>query len=323
MYSSKGNNGIRSEEKNELVNILNMHFSEGLTQSEIAKKSNVSNTIISRKIKKGIEHRLVDYYFQDETAYTVNLEKQLEERYQLDEVIVTPAYKRSPEMIEYEVSKAAAFHLLSQIEHVSKIGLTWGGTIWRFISAVPHQSHPNLCIIPLCGGIGSTNLELHSNSLAFELAERFSCDYTSLYAPAIVSSEELKAQLEQMDSISTVLKRGREVDMAFVGIGGIHPETSILSKLGYINKTEYSQLKKQGAVGDIGCMFFDKSGNEVVSDFNKKVVAVELANLREIPDVVGIACGVHKAEAVKGCLNGKYLNTLIIDSQLANQLLED
>lgn len=314
---------MKPKEKQELIRVLNMHFSEGLTKKEIAKKSNVSNTIITRKFKKAIEHGLVDYYFKDETAFTVHLENQLEERYQIEEAIVIPTFKRSLEVIEYEISKAASSYLLSQIDFVKQIGVTWGKAVWRFVREVPYQENKNLCIVPLCGGIGSSHTEIHANSLAFELADRFSCDYLPLYAPAIVSGEQLKNQLTQMEMISSVLKMGKEVDIAFVGIGDMHPNTSTLLELGYISTNEVKQLKQQGAVGDIGCMFFDKNGTEVFSDFNKKVIGVELDKLKAIPRVVGIANGAHKYEATLGALRGNLVNTLIIDSQLASLLLKN
>ncbi|CUH96796.1 hypothetical protein P22_2907 [Propionispora sp. 2/2-37] len=310
---------LEAEEKAELIKVLNMHFIEGLTQSQIAKAFHVSNTIISRKINKARDYNLIDYFFKDETSFTVNLERLLEKQYKLNEVIIVPTLGKDFDMVEYEISKAAVYYLLNNLKTVHLIGLTWGKALWRFTKELPFQEHNHLCIVPLCGGIGSSGLEIHSNAVVFEMAQHFSCEYLQLYAPAITRSFELKQQLSKMSVISTILDKGSNVDLAVVGIGDMTP-SGTLRKLGYLKETELLYLKKVGAVGDIGCMYYDRDGNEIDSDFNKKVVGVSLNTLRQIPNVVGIAYGIQKKEAVLGALRGNYINTLVIDSELASLL---
>ncbi|MDQ0202888.1 sugar-binding transcriptional regulator [Pectinatus haikarae] len=307
-------------EKVNLIQILTLHFAEGLTQSEIARQFGVSNTIISRKINKGRKLGLVKYFFKDETAYTVNLERTLERQFSLQEVIVVPSFGKDLSMIEYEAAKAAAFYVTNNLHHLKSIGLTWGKALWRFIQELPYQDNKDLHIVPLCGGIGATNLEIHSNALSLEMARHFSCNYSQLYAPAITQSFDLKNQLSSLQAIADILEKGRSVDLAIVGIGDI-TRASTMREVGYLKKNSWDLLHSLGAVGDIGCMYFDNNGIEIQSKFNKKVVGITLSSLKNIKNVMAIAYGLQKKDAVLGALKGQYINTLVIDSDLAAAIL--
>ncbi len=311
---------IEESEKVSLIQVLTMHFIEGLTQSEIARQFGVSNTIISRKINKGRELGFVKYFFKDETAYTVNLERTLEQQFALNEAIVVPSFGKDLSMIEYEVAKSAAFYVMNNLRHLKSIGLTWGKALWRFIQELPYQENKDLHIIPLCGGIGSINLAIHSNALSLEMAQHFSCNYFQLYAPAITQSFDLKNQLSSLSVIADILEKGTHVDLAIVGIGDI-TRASTLREVGYLGKNDWDLLRSLGAVGDIGCMYFDQNGTAIHSEFNKKVVGITLSSLKSIKNVMAIAYGVQKKEAVLGALKGQYINTLIIDSDLASALI--
>ena len=56
-------------------------------------------------------------------------------------------------------------------------------------------------------------------------------------------------------------------------------------------------------------------------DINNRVIGAKLSDLKKIKNVVGVASGLIKSKAVYSALMGKYLNTIIIDSELAKNLL--
>lgn len=54
----------------------------------------------------------------------------------------------------------------------------------------------------------------------------------------------------------------------------------------------------------------------------KQACGVELSDLARIPKVVGVAGGLHKAEAILGALRGGYLAVLVTNELTALRLLE-
>lgn len=75
-------------------------------------------------------------------------------------------------------------------------------------------------------------------------------------------------------------------------------------------------------VGDILGQFFDASGDVVDLPIHDRRIGIELADLRRIPKVVGVAGGEHKAEAILGALHGGFLDVLVTNELTAIRLLE-
>ncbi|WP_311315542.1 sugar-binding domain-containing protein [Metabacillus litoralis] len=52
------------------------------------------------------------------------------------------------------------------------------------------------------------------------------------------------------------------------------------------------------------------------------MISLELEKLREIPLVVGVACGLEKVKSIRAALEGKLVHVLITDEQTAKALLD-
>ena len=50
---------------------------------------------------------------------------------------------------------------------------------------------------------------------------------------------------------------------------------------------------------------------------------MDISMLRSVPRSIGIAGGVEKLRAVRGALNGHYINTLITDIECAEALISE
>ena len=53
----------------------------------------------------------------------------------------------------------------------------------------------------------------------------------------------------------------------------------------------------------------------------EKYESLPLATLKELENVIGVAAGSHKVDAIRAVLRGKYLDVLITDEATALQLL--
>jgi lsr operon transcriptional repressor len=81
-------------------------------------------------------------------------------------------------------------------------------------------------------------------------------------------------------------------------------------------------LTEHHVVGDILGQFFDADG--VVADvpLHDRRIGIELADLKNISKVIGVAGGAHKAEALLGALRGGFLDVLVTNEIAAVRLLE-
>jgi DNA-binding transcriptional regulator LsrR (DeoR family) len=66
----------------------------------------------------------------------------------------------------------------------------------------------------------------------------------------------------------------------------------------------------------------DDAGNAITTALTDRLVGVDAAALRAIPDVIAIAYGTPKAEAVRAGLRGGWATSLVTHASLARELLE-
>jgi DNA-binding transcriptional regulator LsrR (DeoR family) len=308
-------------EKRNLVKIASMYYKDSLTQSEIANKLGISRPIISKLLQRARDVGIVTIYIKDESVRTVELEQELEKRFDLTNAVVVPDSGISREMAKRAVGQAGANYVSQNLKGVKSIGISWGETLAYLVQEYPFERREDIKIVPLEGGMGVKKVEIHANHLANELAKKLHGNCTYLYAPAIVETEELKERLMATQDIQTVLETGRNVDMAVIGIGNPFSESTLI-KVGYLQEEDLDHLRKSGATGDIGYRFFDDGGNPIYDSLNTKIIGVSLEDLKNIQTVIAVAEGEYKVESIIGALKGKFIDVLITDERTASAMLK-
>ena len=108
-----------------------------------------------------------------------------------------------------------------------------------------------------------------------------------------------------------------------IGIIGVGDTTnrSTLLKSKFLTESGLDKLVSRGAVGDLLGNFYDIDGNVVKSSLDQRRISANLDQIRKIANIVALACGKEKSEAILGAIHGGYINTLIIDLPLAKKVL--
>ncbi len=163
---------MKWEEKRDMVKIATWYYHYGWTQAQIAKKIGISRSIISKTLQRAKDLGIVEIFIKDETYYTVDLEQKLEEKFGLEEAIVVATHDMSEEEALNFLAKEAAYTLSKRIAKVKTLGISWGKTIRKFANEFPFIPHKDLTIIPLIGGMGSSDIDLHSNQICYDLKKK-------------------------------------------------------------------------------------------------------------------------------------------------------
>jgi DNA-binding transcriptional regulator LsrR (DeoR family) len=90
-----------------------------------------------------------------------------------------------------------------------------------------------------------------------------------------------------------------------------------------LSANDFLYLKMRGAVGDILCHFIDKQGNVIAVPLEDRLVSASLETLKSLPNVIGVAAGKDKREAIKGALSLGYMDILITNEDTARWLVDD
>ncbi|HXF83386.1 MAG TPA: sugar-binding domain-containing protein, partial [bacterium] len=200
-----------------------------------------------------------------------------------------------------------------------RVGVSWGTTLRTAIDAL-RPRRVGIEVVPLVGGVGSVAAEIHANDLARRLAEAAGGTHQLLHAPAIVASAAVREALLSDPRIARVLAAARRVEVALVGIGALVPSSTVVQS-GYFSLRDLAALRSMGAVGDVCTRPFAIDGRPVDAALNRRILAVEVADLKRIPTVIAVAGGADKADAIAGALRAGFVDILVTDHLAARGVL--
>jgi len=141
-------------------------------------------------------------------------------------------------------------------------------------------------------------------------------------APLFAETEDEKRMLCSLRQIREVFDLAKNADIALTGVGSILTPGSSYYDLHPISASDRKVLINKGAVGEFVAHLIDKNGQLCDVQLNKRLVALEPAEVAKIPKTVGIAAGDEKVEPVRAILSGQYLSSLVVDEATANTALE-
>mgnify|MGYP003572695766 CR=1 FL=1 len=305
--------------RREIIEISYLYYNEKKTQEEIATLLGISRFKVGRILKTAIQEGIVSITINDPISDLVEMEIELAKKYGLRKSVVVRTVAYNGETPFDQIGKAGARYL-SRIATEHKIlGVTWGRTLRHMINNMDAMDAGDLTIIQLSGGMGSIE-GTDTNMLTMMLGQKLGAKPLFLQSPVVVKDKKTKKALLQEKSVAEILRIARKTDLALVGIGLLNRQ-GLLWQSGMMEERDYRGLQKAGAVGAICGRCFDINGKPCVSDWDDRVIGLTLKELKRVQHKVGIAFGEEKLKGIVGALNGRYLDVLITDEDIANSLL--
>ncbi len=299
------------------------YYKDELTQDEIAKRLSVSRASVGRLLDRARRVGLVSIQLNTEYLNAFELSADLRRVFHLTEALVVPDHRREPgdhHALNARVGLGGAQFLNTHLRPGGTLGVGWGETVSRVIAATNFGTVGPVHMVTLTGGVdGYLQTILSSKGEAADGDQVTTA--AVIPAPIHASSPALARALRDEPMIQQVLKHACDVEQAVVGVGTPTADATI-SQMGYLTDDDLRLLAGHDVVGDILGQFFDANG--VVADIplHDRRIGIELVDLKNIPKVVGVAGGVHKAEAILGALRGGFLDVLVTNEITARRLLE-
>lgn len=309
-----------SENDRLILKVARLYYGHDMTQAQIAQRMGFSRPKVSKLLADGRDRGLVKIEIAEPVGGFSNLEIALENGYGLEEVVIVPTGDDRAGT-ELTVGRAGVELLSRLCDAKTSLGLSWGVSLRALADATPQRAFACEKVVPLVGGMGMAEAQLHSNAVCADLAEQLGAEHLPLSAPAIASSSRAREELVALPGIREVLAEGAACDVAVVGIGGILPSSTLVGA-GYFSPEEFLGLPEAGIVGDVCCHFLDEGGEPRFEALSGRIVGLTAEELRAIPKTVGVATGAEKARGVAAALKGGFASMLVCDSSLARVLLE-
>lgn len=312
----------KQDEQRLLVKIATLYFVEGMKQSEIAGLLHLSQSFVSRAITRCQKEGVVKISVVQPANIFLSLEQALEKKYGIRQAIVVDVDESAPgSQIKHAIGSAAAHYVETRLRPNDLVGISsWSTTIRAMVDELHPQSIKARGVIQLLGGVGP-NGNVQATILTQNLAAQLDCPAWLLPSQSIEHSVEERAKLVSSDDVAEVVNKFAEVDVAILGIGDLEPSQLLKNSGNYYGEAMLKTLAERGAVGDICLHYFNAQGEPVLSKEEDPVIGMELSQVRACPHVVALAGGNDKANAIRGALNGGYIDVLITDFPTASQLL--
>lgn len=309
-----------------------MHYKQGMSQQEIGKKLNVSRTTISRTLAQAKREGYVQIKINYPEGSAINLEEQLEKKFQLKEAVIASA--QDDKERKEEIAFYASDYLLRTLKNHMTVALTRGVTLQTMVEYLGKDVRlkflktDDVNVVPL---MAATNISIsaeksyrmaYSNYLIEEVARIINGNSYQMLAPQYVTSPEAKEVFLKEESIKEVFDLAKKADIAVAGIGTLDHNSALINAE-LIPMEEFERLQKKGGTGEILSHVVNKDGNLIEDEFEQHLISLDLEDLKKIPIRVGVAYGMDKKDAILGVLRGGYINVLITDEDVAKYLIEE
>lgn len=293
-----------------------LYYGDDLTQAQIARRLFVSRQTVGRLLEAARRHGIVRVEVNPSFLGALKLATRLRTKLGLQDAVVVPGEAPSfPGKVNERVAAACAAYARRYLHPGAIVGVGWGDTVARVLSMLAEDVLQDVTLATAMGGVRAITEPLSANnSLAQHLR--------AVPAPLLVSSPAAARTFMAEDAVRDILDAAAAASVTVTGIGSADPATSSSVRNGVVTPEEVSAYAAGGAVGDMLGEWFDLDGRVVVGTNSDRRIGLSLDKLRTMPNVIVVAAGVHKADAIRGAVAGQLVKVLITDEPTAKTLLE-
>ncbi|MBI2914664.1 MAG: sugar-binding transcriptional regulator [Firmicutes bacterium] len=305
------------ERKALLTRIALLYYQHGLTQQEIAASLGTSKMTVSRLLQEARDSGIVQIKLNIPFESKPGLARELAARWKLRDAFVVR--NLGGEALIPFIGRACAFHLDFAIKDGDVIGVAWGNTLAATVRNLSDIRRPNATVVQLLGGLGEV-VEDNPFNIVQAMCDRLGAKGRYFNAPAIAPTSQARRTLMESAVAVEVQELWRRCNVAVVGIGTVSDDAT-LARTGLVSGNDLRSVRREGAVGDVMGHYVGSHGKEVDTDLRDRLVGISLSQLRSIENVVAVAGGPEKVEAMKAVLESGCVKTLVTDEETALSLV--
>ena len=288
------------------------YYFENMTQQAIADRLSISRMRVIKLLEAARQSGVIQFRLRSDSVGMMQQSRELMQKYHLKDVFIIPEAEQEGQLNE-SIARAGAMYVADRLSENACINVGYGDTLSRTLNHLATMVQNPVTCISLTGGVSYYLPNGRSNI--------FNARLYLMPAPLLASSHEMAAAMRAEASVSEIIRMAALSSFTLVGIGAMH-ETATIVRSGIITQNELFRLKMSGAVGDELCHFVDENGELIPSDIEDRLISTPLEKLRAMDNVVGLAAGTQKVEAIRAVLRGGYLDVLITDEPTAALLLK-
>ena len=289
------------------------YYFENMTQQAIADRLSISRMRVIKLLEAARQNGIIQFRLRSDGVGMAEQSRALMEKYHLKDVFLIPSAEEESTVNE-SIARAGAMYIADRLGDNACINVGYGDTLSRTLNHLATMVETPVTCISLTGGVSPYLPNTRSNV--------FNARLYLIPAPLLASSQEMASAMRGESSVSEIFDMAELSSFTLVGIGSIHDSATVV-KSGVLSRNDLFYLRMHNAVGDILCHFFDRDGQLLQTPIEDKLISTPLSRLKALRNVVGLAAGAQKADAIRAALRGGYLDVLVTDEATASLLLKD
>ncbi len=301
-----------------LAKIAYLYYVKNKSQSEIATELGIYRTTISRMLKSARDQGIVKIDINGFDTEMFRLENYIKEKYGLKSVDIV---MNTEENIGSEVARVGAGVVRDLLFNNCKVGVSWGKTLSDVIEHMVPKSMEGVKFFPLTGGPSKINVRYHVNTLVYAMALKYQGECSLVNAMVVQENKQLAQGIIKSKYFEEIRNSWENLDIAIVGIGGKVEENN-KHWLDMLELKDFQTIRNSKAVGEICCRFLVHGERSEVNNLDKRTIAIPLNDLKKIENIVAVAYGIEKSEAILDVIKNKYVNRLVTDYVTIIKMLE-
>lgn len=292
------------------------YYREGKSRVEIADELGVSRFKVARMLEKAQEVGIVRIEIDTPAAVDFELSAAIRSRFGLNRAFAVETPSEDAEVVRDALGRVTADLLREIVSTDDVLGLTAGRTLeamTRHLAKLPY------CDVVALGGVAGPVAE-HGVEIIRRVGQVSGGRTFPIFAPLFVASAETARSLRGDRGIADAYGRFSRVTIGVVAVGSWDPPASQLFDAAH-EAGITDALIAEGVIGEVGATLFDRHGG-IISSIDDRSMAITAEQLRAIPEVIAVAGGEEKADAVGAAIEAGLVKSLVADVYLARLLLQ-
>jgi DNA-binding transcriptional regulator LsrR (DeoR family) len=300
------------------ASIARRYYLDGRSKLDIAEEFNLSRFKVARLLEAARASGLVHVEIRHPGNVDVELSGRLQEAFGLKQAIVVDTLATDAGSLRQQIGRAAADLLAEIVTPDDVLGLGWARSLIDMSKALTRLA---ACpVVQLTGALSRPDVDGSSIELVRDVARIGGGEAFYFYAPMIVPDATTAAVLRGQPDVARALEQAGSVTRAVVGLGSWDPPYSTVWDA--ITPEERADLSQLGVQADVSGVMLDGDGEPVRAQLADRLIGVDAAQLREIPDVIALVYADEKVAAARAAVRGGYVTSLVTHTSLARAMLD-
>lgn len=303
----------------QVVEVATAYYHERLDQEQIARRMGISRSTVSRMLAEALDTGVVEIRVRGALPIHPGLQRDLVETLGLQDAMVLAT--REDEDCLADLGRLAARRLDARLADGDILAISWGTAVRATVEGFDPRTTRDVEVVQMIGGAGSRDPQVDGTELARRLAGALGGRFRYLNAPLVVAEEAVAAGLRREPAVRETLAAAAAAGLALVGIGTFLGDRSSFVRSGHLAVRHLAELRAAGAVGDVAGHIVAEDGRLLDPPLSRRIVTIDVADLRRIPTVLAVASGPEKVAAILGTIRAGLVDALVTDDRTAAALL--